>query len=576
MGLVSRFLTTFVVLSVLSGIQGTPAFADLTPEEAKKLLEQIYLKNPALRVQLNPTEFKARATPIVGAEAAKELTNMMLSDKGFPVFNSLRMELIDSLRGKPPGLQRVVVSGGSITGMYNAALLAQMGHQVTVYDTRHDQFSRQIQWSSRQSMADALASIDPDLAKKFQERVARRLDVGYWSIDTHGQRELHRTPDMETPDPRRVPQTGEAMLRGSSVATVRVEEFEKLLAEYIDNSMPNVERRWGTVELGKLDPKTGKYAVTEIRIEQTIDKIKKQIPIENPKGDVPLVIGAEGSGSALRKSTPAEFVPVTEARSQVAGIVYVEQGAEIATHYREEAPGLMVTGSMGHRGSNMRWVVADIDLSKIEPDPKVFGTDAMNPQYNNERQRLLEEEFRRIAAGNLGRPMKDVAVMDVSGAIRGRQVADFQLSQSISSTGHAGNNVFFIADSVGNGHWSAGGGAHVGMISHGERMKTLMGDLYGGIPEADAIQRYDRGVLSDTEAWGRKGMHYFYDSLSDADADEVYRTAVALWREGRVETPRRAVELMLPDGRKTKKIRPIRMPCKGILDFVLSMPSAVR
>lgn len=46
-----------------------------------------------------------------------------------------------------------------------------------------------------------------------------------------------------------------------------------------------------------------------------------------------------------------------------------------------------------------------------------------------------------------------------------------------------------MADAVGNGHWSVGGGMHVGGID-------------GGVPASSAVAKYSKDALMDTRAWG--------------------------------------------------------------------------
>ena len=206
----------------------------------------------------------------------------------------------------------------------------------------------------------------------------------------------------------------------------------------------------------------------------------------------------------------------------------------------------MITGSMGTAGSGKRWVVGDIDPAKITPDRKVFGVDPKDPKFAAERARLLEEEFKRMAAGNMRVPVESLRDLKVSGAIEGQPLQTFELQQRISNRAHSGANVLLLGDAVGNGHWSVGGGMHVGAVSHGERFKQFLTAVDGGTPMARASVTYSMNVLSDTRAWGEDGLYYFYNNLTREQAEQIYNEAANLYQEGKVATPERALELIVP------------------------------
>jgi hypothetical protein len=130
-------------------------------------------------------------------------------------------------------------------------------------------------------------------------------------------------------------------------------------------------------------------------------------------------------------------------------------------------------------------------------------------------------------------------------------------------------NVLLLGDAVGNGHWSVGGGMHIGAISHGERLKKFLTDVNGGKPLSEAVKKYSAGALNDSRAWGEKGLYYFYNNLSEADAAKVYQESAALYKEGKIITPERAQELMTPGGRAARSVKNIRLKCDDIISRIL-------
>lgn len=139
-----------------------------------------------------------------------------------------------------------------------------------------------------------------------------------------------------------------------------------------------------------------------------------------------------------------------------------------------------------------------------------------------ERSRLLNAEFKRMAALNMRIPLSALDSVKVSGAIDGLSLQTFELQQRISSDAHSGKNVLLLGDAVGNGPWNVGGGMHIWAISDGERLKKILTEVNGGKPLSDAFRKYSAGALKDSRAWGEKGFYYFYNNLSEADAAKVY------------------------------------------------------
>ncbi len=548
-------MKTYFFLPLLISLS---AFAQTGPQD----LERLFRMNPGLTTQANPQILEQEARRLLGPEAAGRIAR--LTGENLSTFMRERTAIINRVRTTPTvPLRRVVVSGQSVTGMVAAAIAAQSGHEVSVYDLRMT-YTRDIQWSSRQALADILASIDPELAERYRTEVARDLSRGYTAIQPDGTIQSHNPGTIQAGDPRRIPMNPDAMLGASSVGTVQTRKFEQLLYEYLSNH-PNVRQQRGKVEFGDLDPRTGERPVREYRdVTPQGQREKVYELVERTAGDRPIAVVAEGAGSASRQSLGIQSLEVSPARLQVAGVVHIENGGEIATHYRDEVPGRMITGSMGTSETGLRWVVADIDAARITPDYSRFGSDANAPEFKAERQRLLEAEFRRIAEMNMRMAPGSLANAKVGGAIDGLPLSTFELTEHISSAGRSGNNVLLLGDAVGNGHWSVGGGVHIGAISHGERFRQFLTAIDGGGNISTASRAYETGVLTDSRAWARDGLHYFYDHLSADETNRVFTEATRLHQEGKVSSPMRAIELQVPGGRAATEIKPLRMKCADI------------
>lgn len=525
-------------------------------------LEKLFRANPGLLTEANPEILKAEANKLLGSDAANRIYQFMKGDLSsiLPV----RQQLLKSISVNPgKELRRVVVSGQSVTGLMTAAVAAQSGHPVDVYDTRMS-YTRGIQWSSRQSVPDALAAIDHDLAVKYTEAVAQDLVLGSSTIKPDGSISAGLPPSkMTTPDPRRIPQHVYDMLDAPVNSNVQTRYFEKHLYEFLKNH-PNVVQHKGKIELGPVDPKTGEHTVREfedVTPEGQKEKVYREIR-PRTKGN-PIVIIAEGAGSSTREALGIKSVPASMPRLQTAGVVHMDQGGTIVTHYREEAPGKLITGSIAVKDANERWFATDLDEAKITPSAE-FGTDPKNPAYIQERARLLEAEFKRIAELNMRLPAGALKNVKVTGAVGNLPLQTFYLEQHISDRAISGSNVLLAGDAVGNGHWRVGGGMHVGVVAHPNEFRKFLTAINGGKSLTAAARTYELAVIYDTTAWVRNGLHNFYDNMTPEVAREAFDEAQKLYKSGMVESYQRALELQFPEGRKATKIKNIKLKCSEI------------
>ena len=540
------------VLSFSSAYSQTPA----------EDLEKLFRASPGLITQTNPEILRTQAEKYLDDAAARRIYKFMNGD--LTTVNSVRTPIMNKVITNPgKTLRRVVVSGQSVTGLMTAAIAAQSGHKVDVYDTRMS-YTRGIQWSSRQSVPDAIAAVDEKLAIAYTETVAQDLILGSSSIKPDGKVSPGLPPsEMIRPDPRRIPINPFDMLDAPVVSNVQTKKFEELLYAYLSKH-PNVTQHKGKIEIGKIDPRTGNHFVREfedVTPAGSKEKFFKEITPKN--GASPIVVIAEGAGSSTREALGIKSIVASPPRLQTAGVVHIDNGGTIVTHWRAETPGTLITGSIAVEGANERWFATDLDEAKITPN-KSFGTDPKNAKYVQERARLLELEFKRIAELNMQMPSGALRDVKVTGAIGSLPLQTFDLQQHISSSARSGANVLLAGDSVGNGHWRVGGGMHVGVVAHPERFRQFLTAIDGGMPADKAIIGYEAEVLSDSRTWVRSGLHNFFDNLRPEVARAAFDEAHKLLREGKIDSYQRAFELQFPEGRKATQMKNIRLSCEEI------------
>ena len=378
--------------------------------------------------------------------------------------------------------KHAVVSGQSTTGMVAAAILAKSGYYVDTYDIRN-KYTRNIQWAARQSLVDELASIDTKLEKIFLEKVARPLYRGSIHINLDGIRREKKHDSVRQGNPSKLPKNGVEMMAYPSVVNMEARVFETLLRAYLQ-SLPNVQCHWEGI---KLKRRGDSYAVEGIGVPD-------------------LIVIAEGANSKTRNFLGIRSLPMSQSRMQMSGAIGIDSGGVMIKHRRyERGPFIMLTGVMGRKGSGKTWIVADIDPSKLK------------------NQEEINDEFRRLAAASLDLSTENIKNLEIFGSIDGMPIALFPLQQTISDAATAGDNIIFIGDAVGIGHWSVGGGMQIGAVCHAERLKILLLDIDSGMAKKEALQKYSEGVLSDTKAWGEAGLRDFYPTVQNLmDGDAVY------------------------------------------------------
>lgn len=537
-------------------------------QTAEKDLESLYRANPGLVTEGKPDVITAQAKRLLNPESAKRIEDLMKADIK-TVQNARSIAQTRYLAAPAANLRRVVVSGASVTGLMDALVAARSGYPVAIYDTRMA-YTRNIQWSGRQAIPDALAAIDPALAEKYKQEVGRNLTEGTYRIKEGVKSPGYPPAEILPGDPRRLPDTAMDLFDRNTISNLQTKALEKTLNEYL-RSLPNVEVRRGKIEVSPTpDPITGEHTVKEFIDDSPEGKKGVSYKEVTPKGGKPpIVVIAEGAGSSTRGVVGIQSIPASGQRLQIAGVVKQQVGGIIGIHYRMEEPGRMVTSSIDVAGTGERWFAADIDEAKVTPD-KSFGTDPKAPEFVKERSRLIDKEFRRIAELNMELPAGALSNVPVGGAVEGLPLSTFTFEQHVSSTATSGKNLLLAGDTVGNGHWMVGGGAHTGVVMHPQRFRSYLTDLENGVDPKKAIENYNKAVLTDSTTWVRNGIQHTFDHYFEPeDIRKAFDEAAELYRAGKVSSYQRAMELKVPGGRKGKEIKPLKIGCDKIIARIL-------
>ena len=405
-------------------------------------------------------------------ESEKELNNLIALEakhrwKRVQIARNNRVNLscID-----PTSWKRAVISGQSISGMIAAVILARAGYEVHTYEIR-EKYTRNIQWAVRASLLNALASIDEKLADLFK-KIARPLHKGSVHIK-NGTVRIKQHVHVTGVDPDVVPPYGSAMIKMDSVFTVEARVFEEELKKYLsDNFGKQVHSHAGKIE---------------------VERRGEEFEVKNDNIGIPdLIVIAEGGNSSTRNGL-VQLKPMRESRWQIAGAIAMDGEGVMSKHWREEEGQRLLTGAIGHAGGKKIWIVADVH-------PSFAGcTD----------QKRIDNEFRRLAALVLQKPITEIARRTIYGPADEVKITPFLLQQTIVDTAAVGNNLIFMGDAVGAGHWSAGGGLQIAVVCHGQRLHALALNLYKESLKAKALKEYSIRVWLDTRAWLDEGRGFY-------------------------------------------------------------------
>lgn len=518
----------------------------------KGQIGRIMRRFPEARITSKRDQILRFAKRELNADELKKFTKYLENDNNSKQFHEIRLNesqkarRIAPPRGKDGKILKAVVSGRSINGMMQALQLQRIGYDVTIVDSRADH-TRNIQWAIRQSLLDNLESMDPELAKRFRDKVAADLKTSI-HIGTNNQITSYDVGGGVEGDATRLENinSGADMLKEPSVMTTEARVFEDVFEQYLSEQKdPKLSIVTGKTEVGEVDSK-GRHSV----------KIHKRDGSFVDMGKPTRVVIAEGANSTNASKLGIDSYQTTPHRLQVAGVVESKGNGEMAKHYRLENGEQMVSYTMETDGSNRMWVVADIHADSITPDPVKYpltpsdrfkvGTvnytreeSRLRNLFEIEERRLLDKEFRRLAEHSLRKPKGSLESVRVSGPFDGASgPMPFNLDQKISKKAYSGTNLILVGDSVGNATPTVGGGMQMAVTSHALRVREmdieigliedelrneLITEEQAKIKRSEIVKSYSNNVVGDTLAWHRQGVPDMYLYVQDMDEKELLK-----------------------------------------------------
>jgi 2-polyprenyl-6-methoxyphenol hydroxylase-like FAD-dependent oxidoreductase len=477
-----------------------------TQEGLTAVLVNIYERYQSARNVLDPARLEMAATQIYGRSIAAELRRVVESEKArFSVARDTALKRAQvRLNGK-----QIVVSGLSSSGAASAMLALNAGYSVPGFEHRND-FSRNIQWTARQSIIDSLALLDSDMAERFTQQVAGRVPHETDLVNGKVAKIVPVAPPHRG-EPMAIPDTPGEMLDKDAVMTLQTKGVEGFMMSELQRR-PNV-----TIHRGQT---------------MTLHHAGSSIAVDGV-GVPELVVVAEGSNSKTRQSFGVEFAHTSPTRWQIAGQLRVELGGNLAFNeqhvtYPDGRKDVLWTSGISTAGSGASWSVTDVpETVNLEPQGLTPGTE----EYKAAKQELVNSIYFKALAQVLQRSEAEVRSMVVEGPIGKGAPTPFQLQQNISRTAVYADNVVAIGDTVGNAHWNVGGGVHIAIVSHLRRLANLLFDLEIGRNRKVALAEYDRKVRADSLEWGRRGVTDFYPGVDPEFVRARFDEAVRSWEK---------------------------------------------
>jgi 2-polyprenyl-6-methoxyphenol hydroxylase-like FAD-dependent oxidoreductase len=390
----------------------------------------------------------------------------------------------------------VAVFGGSVSGLMSALMLAKRGFDVVLYEKRAS-YTRNVQWGIRQCFIDYLAGIDQEAAADFSKRASsitsghRFLADKSYLYENGAYHHQQRTP----------PRAGTCATRDLSAVNTLNEEIVCLIpAKALEQLLyEHLKRHRVTI----------RHTETPDITFDANDELYRPIESSDPTR-YDLIVVCEGAASTTRAKAGIVSMNVSRPITQVSGEVYLKRGGMITEYLHAIETGARIRGELllsllvsteRHQSS---WIVGDVSSQCLSALKKIRKKGA--------RERLIEEEFRKIAARTMVDTVENIHDAGYRGAVRGVEL--FDLQARISNKAAAGRNLVLAGDAVGVGHWAVGGGMHVAAACHIQKLEALASSIQqGGSPIDKALQSYSSGVLSDTRAWISKSIKYYYLSI---------------------------------------------------------------
>lgn len=433
-----------------------------------------------------------------------------------------------------PTKLKAAVLGGSIAGLMASVVLYHKKFEVVLYE-KYPEYTRDIQWTVRQSFIDYFYSVDKDIAKYLfaSKKLVSPVTNGYRFLSDKTLRfpdgaYLYKRRDgllvegsVKSPSDKRAKpdESCAASLDEDFVGIIRASELEAYLLEQIRTKTKVEVRR---KEAPKCVRRGAGYALLEGARNVPYDLIVVCVGAGNSREE----FLAEGKS---REEFPAKFIPMSRQRVQVAGDVQLKrhgmviqyQHAKIDDNDKGYLPylpsGELLYSTLLSTDQNKTtcWVIGDVSTEFLSIYAKTKKSDA------DKRDKLAQEECGKIAARTMLATEKEVLEAGVEGVV-GETVKAFVSQAKLSTAACAGDNLILAGDAVGAGHWAVGGGMHVAAVCHQKRLETLAKDFAKADRRA-ALEKYSKDVLEDTMAWISKSMEYYYLSIPKGVVEKVFK-----------------------------------------------------
>jgi 2-polyprenyl-6-methoxyphenol hydroxylase-like FAD-dependent oxidoreductase len=457
------------------------------------------------------------------------------------------------------------VFGGSIAGLMASLVLNKQGFEVTLYEKRTT-YTRNIQWTCRQSFIDYLSWINPQIAKDFYEQLLSPITNGYRFLSD---RSLRYPDGAYKHKPRNKPCPGNGVapteccsksLSAPPVGIVRTKLFEKFLLETVQK----------TDRMTLID-KPAPYC------KRSEDNSDRFVLVEDGR-EIPydLIVVCEGANSTTRDSEEVGIKSrkLSRSRKQISGEVKLQRHGMII-HYqhakvvqKKPAPELLLSSVLSTDikesipdDKTTCWIIGDVSLEcselidfyesqiykiklaierltrEIEETASEDAKSAYQKSKANEEASLKEYEdaktekengeFREIAARTMLDTSQNIKGAGYTGAVD--KVRTFSLQAKLSNRAYGGKNLVLAGDAVGDGHWSVGGGMHVAGMCHQRRLDVLATELINAPDNRlnwAQLENYQKGVRADTIAWISLGIRDFYPSIPEDVLRRVFEEVV--------------------------------------------------
>ncbi|MEQ1877805.1 MAG: hypothetical protein ABL958_14275, partial [Bdellovibrionia bacterium] len=376
-------------------------------------------------------------------------------------------------------------------------------------------FTRNIQWTGRQSLIDMLAVIDPQLADRFLAQFYLPVEQEIHLVD-HAVDSVTKLSKARSGDPTKIPSDAEKLINEESIMVLRTKEFENFMMLAV---------------LGDAD--------IDVRKNQTI------VPVKNDKGyeiaglgTPELIVVAEGSGSTTRKAMGIPFEPTSPRKLQIAGELAINIPGQatfdsVKKTYPDGEVEFLLTSAISRPESGVNWSVTDVPRT-LQLDPA--GLDPESSEFKRIKQERTNAYYIKVLSNILHKTEEEIRTRVLSGPFEGSLPTSFWLQQFIAKSAIFGKNAVGIGDAVGTGHWIVGGGVHVALIMHLRRLANLLFDLEIGRNKAEAMAEYGTLTMKDSLEWGRQGIAEFFPRYEEPVVRRRYLEATERWQRDPIET----------------------------------------